>query len=200
MSKGLLFGLLVAMGILFTVDSFAQPQQNRIEVDNSTGDAVSIDHRHTLHWEDSHLWLVDLQTMQRKLLATRNSALAAGWSPDGRFFYVEDRVASSEQHLSIYTDSGALFLAVDEAILHADMQARELFHNSHAYFAAIDWLNREELQVRYFGHTDYYPSRCFDLKFRLSLWENADDPLRSFSVHRTKLLIAPAGSSVCRQL
>jgi hypothetical protein len=116
-----------------------------------------------------NLWLEDEKTHKRTWIATRNSDLSAGWSPDGNAFYVQDRQASDEGILSVYKNSGARIQSVDTMILQTDPAARELFWNSHHYSKAIRWMDATHLRVRFHGHTDYYPSRCFALDYSVSL-------------------------------
>jgi hypothetical protein len=116
-----------------------------------------------------NLWLEDEATHSRTSIAVRNSDLSAGWSPDGNAFYVQVRQASDMGILTLYKNTGDRLLSVDRAVLRADPAARELFHDSHHYFEADHWLDGTHLLVRFDGHTDYYPSRCFDLTYSVRL-------------------------------
>jgi hypothetical protein len=116
-----------------------------------------------------NLWLEDETTHKRTWIAVRNSDLSAGWSPDGNAFYVQDRQASDAGILTLYKNTGERLRSVDGDLLRADPAARELFHDSHHYFEAVHWIDGTHLLVRFDGHTDYYPSRCFDLTYSVSL-------------------------------
>jgi hypothetical protein len=116
-----------------------------------------------------NLWLEDETTHKRTWIAVRNSGLSAGWSPDGNAFYVQDRQASDVGILTLYKNNGERLLVVGDAVLRVDPAARELFYDSHHYFEAVRWIDGTHLLVRFDGHTDYYPSRCFDLKYSVSL-------------------------------
>ena len=135
----------------------------------------SLDGEHTLYgvpFQDGkndgpQLWIEDNSTGTRKLLLTLGGSVQAFWSPDGKAFSVNDHWASDRESAYIYTTETLKRQNVGEDILAADPESRH-FTNAHAYLHVERWDGPAHVFVRFHGHTDEPPVRCFEFQYRVS--------------------------------
>lgn len=84
---------------------------------------------------------------------------AVGWSPDSKWFFVNDRQGSSF--------ATSYLFAIDRIPRRADLfdlVSRQLTpseRSGHVYVSSLRWLNPNEILVRVYGHTDEAPVREF---------------------------------------
>ena len=117
--------------------------------------------------EPPQLWLEDRSTHQRTKLFDILRNLSAGWSPDGRAFYVNDNNGSDVEDAYLYNARTLERFNVGAYIQAADPEGRR-FANGHVYYEVQRWLGPEEVLVRFFGHTDEAPVLDFDFRYRVS--------------------------------
>ena len=130
---------------------------------------------------DSQLLLENTATHQRKLVTglTLQTATVL-WSPDSRFFLVNDRPGSGWEDGYLYdVDTLKPRLDLRKLVLAADHSASATVTNhntSHAYVHAIGWLDPQHIQVRLNGRLDSDGTpehirlgHCFDFRYRVSL-------------------------------
>jgi hypothetical protein len=113
------------------------------------------------------LWIRDNSTGASKLLLTFGGTMQAFWSPDGKAFSVNDHWASDRESAYIYDTETLKRQNVGEDILAADTESRH-FTNAHAYFQVERWDGPAHVFVRFQGHTDEAPVRCFEFQYRVS--------------------------------
>jgi hypothetical protein len=113
------------------------------------------------------LWIRDNSTGASKLLLTLGGTMQAFWSPDGTAFSVNDHWASDRESAYIYDTETLKRQNVAEDILKADPESRH-FTNAHAYFQIERWDGPASVFVRFQGHTDEAPVRCFEFQYRVS--------------------------------
>jgi hypothetical protein len=113
------------------------------------------------------LWIRDNSTGASKPLLTLGGTMQAFWSPDGKAFSVNDHWASDRESAYIYDTETLKRQNVGEDILAADPASRH-FTNAHAYFQVERWDGPAHVFVRFQGHTDEAPVRCFEFQYRVS--------------------------------
>ena len=113
------------------------------------------------------LWIRDSSTGASKLLLTLGGTMQAFWSPDGKAFSVNDHWASDRESAYIYDTETLKRQNVGEDILAADTESRH-FTSAHAYFQVERWDGPAHVFVRFQGHTDEAPVRCFEFQYRVS--------------------------------
>jgi len=115
----------------------------------------------------SQLWIRDNSTGESRLLLTLGGTMQSFWSPDGKAFSVNDHWASDRESAYIYDTETLKRQNVGEDILAADTESRH-FTNAHAYFQVERWDGPAHVFVRFQGHTDEAPVRCFEFQYRVS--------------------------------
>ena len=115
----------------------------------------------------SQLWIRDNSTGESRLLLTLGGTMQSFWSPDGKAFSVNDHWASDRESAYIYDTETLKRQNVGEDILAADPESRYLT-NAHAYFQVERWDGPAHVFVRFQGHTDEPPVRCFEFQYRVS--------------------------------
>lgn len=113
------------------------------------------------------LWIEDTRTHQRTKLFDILRDLSAGWSPDGAAFYVNDFQGSDEADAYLYDAATLERLDLDARIQAADPDSRR-FANGHTYCEVTRWVGRQEVAVRFHGHTDEPPVTDFEFRYRVS--------------------------------
>ena len=113
------------------------------------------------------LWIRDSSTGASKLLLTLGGTMQAFWSPDGKAFSVNDHWTSDRESAYMYDTETLKRQNVGEDILAADPESRH-FANAHAYFQIERWDGPAHAFVRFQGHTDEAPVRCFEFQYRVS--------------------------------
>jgi hypothetical protein len=113
------------------------------------------------------LWIENARTHQRTKLFDIGGTVSAGWSADGNAFYVNDHLASDQERAYIFNAATLKRLDIAAMIQAADPQSRP-FTNAHAYFEISRWEGAQDVSVRFFGHTDEPPARCFAFRYRIS--------------------------------
>jgi hypothetical protein len=136
------------------------------------------------------LWFEDNLSHSRSLILGVNTDAFAGWSPDGRAFYVENDWLSDRTYAYIYKAGSLDKLDIADRIYAADAEARR-FKNAHSYFNVERWQDNKNLLVRFDGHSDSYPVACFDLRYLVS---------RSGTVKNLSQRTGPAGATGCLDL
>jgi hypothetical protein len=114
------------------------------------------------------LFLEDTITHTRHTIPFEGYDGEAGWSPSGKAFFVNDHSASNVTESSLYFTDSLRKIDAGDAILHADPGAARYF-DSHIYFQTRRWLDGHTALVQLCGHTDSYPSRQFDFRYRMDL-------------------------------
>jgi hypothetical protein len=109
----------------------------------------------------------DSQSQTHKLLLNVDRTAYAEWSPDGRYFYIQDNAGSNLALTYIYKTENLKKLDAESLIFATDPEAKKL-QAGHIYFNADRWMDNEHLLIRYTGHTDEAPVTCFDLRYQVS--------------------------------
>ncbi len=117
--------------------------------------------------DGAQLWIRDNSTGASRLLLTLGGSMQAFWSPDGKAFSVNDHWASDRESAYIYDTETLKRQNVGEDILAADPESRH-FTNAHVYFQVERWDGLAHVFVRFQGHTDEAPVRCFEFQYRVS--------------------------------
>jgi hypothetical protein len=130
------------------------------------------------------LWIENTRSHERTKLLDIPGTLSAGWSPDGRAFFVLDHRASDQATSYIY-DAATLRRLDLAARITASDPATAPFTHGHTYFDADRWEGSDQVLVRLHGHTDTAPVTCFDFRYRVG---------RDGSVAKLPQHTFPAGS------
>ena len=156
---------------------------------------VSPDRAHTLFGDDkeAQLWLEDTRTRQRRMvLKVTVQTLTLAWSPDSAAFIANDRETSDFEAAYIYDVRTLSRLDLRNRVLAADPRTAPFVPgpntSSHSYVHGIRWLNAHEVEVRFYGHTDAAPVRCFEFRYRIS---------RDGGVAKRSERVAPVTDSGC---
>jgi hypothetical protein len=112
------------------------------------------------------LWIEDTGSSRRVRLLELGGTASAAWSPDGSWFYVNDRLASDSTRSYLFEASTLRRIDIGRAILDSDREAAR-FANGHAYFEVDHWEGLQNVLVRFHGHTDEPPVVCFDLRYNI---------------------------------
>lgn len=129
------------------------------------------------------LWVEDAHTHARKLVKNFDRNLAVSWSPDSRWFFVND-AWESEQTLSYLYDPVTLKATELSTFLKAgDGTAAQYLGAGHSYLEARRWINAHNLLVTLEGHTDQLPLVGFALAYRISV----DGTVHKISEHVYKI-------------
>jgi hypothetical protein len=114
------------------------------------------------------LFLDNRLTGARDLVLDITGSALAGWSSNGRSFYVQDRMATDSSRVYVFETSSLKKLGVADPILESDAAARP-FLRGHAYFTFERWMNSENMVIAFQGHTDDAPVMCFEMLYLVSL-------------------------------
>jgi hypothetical protein len=94
---------------------------------------------------------------------------ATQWSPDGKWFWVNDRWASDRTNSYIYDAQTLEPIDIEKQIQAADAEARRL-EDAHRYFEVKRWADNRSVVVEFHGHTDSPPPTvCFQLWYRVTV-------------------------------
>jgi hypothetical protein len=148
--------------------------------------------------DDRTLSLEDTKTGRQLFVEEYNRDLAVGWSPDSRAFFLNDAWMSNEEHASIYWPGAWTPLVLDEYILRSDRKARRL-NADHTYFRVRRWVDARTLIVEYCGHNSIYPSKQFDLFYRVQIGYAASPEVsvRFLSGHIRPVTLSNANDDEC---
>lgn len=114
------------------------------------------------------LFLEDTAKHTRRAIPFAGYNGEAGWSPSSRAFFVNDHSASNVTESTLYFTYSLRGLDVGDALRHADRGAAHYF-DSHIYFQTRNWLDDRTALVQFCGHTDSYPTKQFDFRYRMDL-------------------------------
>lgn len=133
------------------------------------------------------LWIENTRAHRQTKLFDVGGTVSAAWSADGSAFYVNDHWASDRERAYIYDSSTLKRMDIAAMIQAADPESRT-FTNAHMYFGIDRWEGTQDVAVRFFGHTDEPPVRCFAFRYRIS---------RTGVVTKLSQRIAPIAAKHC---
>jgi hypothetical protein len=122
------------------------------------------------------LWIEEGGKRSRELIKEYERTLDVSWSPDSRFFFVNDNSGSTDARCSVYEPisqeqaSIPKLKVTDIAKLLpvADPTVGQFLNAGHSYLKVKQWLNAHELLVTLTGHNDD-PHRGFTMQYRVDL-------------------------------
>jgi hypothetical protein len=113
------------------------------------------------------LWIEDIATHRKTPVLSLGGTMNAAWSPDARVFAVADHFASDLTRTYIYEAATLTRWDTAERILTADANAKP-FEKGHSYFDFEKWEDAQTFTVRFHGHTDSDPVKCFEFRYRIT--------------------------------
>jgi hypothetical protein len=125
----------------------------------------------------------DAHTHARKLVRNFDRSLSISWSPDSRWFFVNDELAN-KQTLSYLYDPVTLKATELSTFLEAgDRAAAQYLRAGHSYLEARRWIDAHDMLVTLEGRTDELPLVGFALAYRISV----DGTVHKISEHVYKI-------------
>jgi hypothetical protein len=167
---------------------------------------VSPDGEHALwgDYKNVELQMEDTKTRADHLVARMTvQTLSLAWSPDSRYFAVNDRPASSIEDAYIFNTATLERIKLRDRLTTARPEVTRYFLSDnfrgrlthgrsvlHSYLHVLRWLDNQHVELQLHGDTDgrfahdnpdrhLYPAECFDLRYSVGL----DGSVRRISIH-----------------
>jgi hypothetical protein len=112
------------------------------------------------------LWIKRKGSSDRTLVRDFERSLDISWSPDSRYFFVNDASGSTDTQGYLYDPVTLKATALADVVTAADPNANKYLSAGHSYLEANRWINSRELAVTLWGHFD--EERIgFEIKYRV---------------------------------
>lgn len=118
---------------------------------------------------DRKLWIEERASRTRRFVKEYERDLEISWTPDSRFFFVNDEYGSDGSRCYVYDAVDLKVTDMAALLASGNSDATKFLKAGHSYLKAKSWISLRELLVILYGHFDNPPPKGFTIRYRVAL-------------------------------